>query len=587
MDLLFERRFDLTEENGGSEYTPIKYLVAQLVSVDQGVKAIALNEIARGCAENIRLMVKSRTKGKTWTMMEWFKMYVTVLYELKRTSRRIATPAKRTPRSTGNGEVDDLQARFESASMATSSDGEGGEMSPQVRRLLQRSEARAKLQEQQIASLMMELEHQKQLVKAVESVSGAKNEQDARRRAGSAKISKEGARGRFDSGRSAGSDDSDLESDVQDEEDERETSHSSRGSSKNGSALLKTATGKKEKGKAVPVLADQHREWCATATKRPTHVRSMNMLRADAENKLIPYEGGGLRMCLADGRVIRGWFGAIKVAGTYMRGRWYFNDITETADGAEKNLCDEADPADMVSTVFPWSWRQWQLWKDEVWKQIDRRGEHGFKSTNSEDRKHLRKFLENCETKIQTIMSDVSTAEIDSRRHITGWAVFANFLWHVWNRAMCVHDFSLLVEDIDTVWSRLKVKVELTNHQHPQDLREAMLFLRYSCDDPKCKIGAGMSREICSSCDRGLDLLGKASGGGSSALKKEKNAAYSAWKKAQAQGAPTSIALFLAVPGNERFKFTEADKKQAWSDEAVYKKLKCRQNLIRSHAPCA
>jgi len=92
-----------------------------------------------------------------------------------------------------------------------------------------------------------------------------------------------------------------------------------------------------------------------------------------------------------------------------------------------------------------------------------------------------------------------------------------------------------------------------------------------------------MYRKICNSCEVGLSLLGGGGDRAAAALKKEKNTAFGVWKKAQAVGAPKDIMTFLSIPGNEKYKSIGTAKVVAWTDEAVYKALASRQDLVQSH----
>jgi len=91
-----------------------------------------------------------------------------------------------------------------------------------------------------------------------------------------------------------------------------------------------------------------------------------------------------------------------------------------------------------------------------------------------------------------------------------------------------------------------------------------------------------MYRKICNSCEVGLSLLGGGGDSAAAALKKEKNTAFKVWKKAQAAG-PKDIMTFLSIPGNEKYKSIGTAKVAAWTDEAVYKALASRQDLVKSH----
>ena len=609
VEALFESEaFELTGTKQ-SDFTFIKSKFAGLLGEK---KAMDLSEVVSTFSPEVQAKVGGRTIKTTWTLKEWFFLYVTVLSELTKISKLPPSPTKSMAGGGGSSTskaksnvVGQLGLGFEG--MGTPQRHEK-EIDPNPKRPAEEDDILSPRERrmqghidrlmQQVEVLRLDAEHQKAIAAAsvaqLEKMTKA-SEGELDKGASKSKSKNKGTRGKLKKGKLG------AESDSEGDTSGKESDVGGGGSNGEGSSISSnreslTSSRKKERKEMKPsarltvsYTADNHRAWLGDATVSDTEPRTLASLKRDGDTKLVRNECGGFRVCMTSGRLIRGWYGSRKVGSTYQRPGWHFYLVNEDEGEAETPLSDEPSYYKQITTPFPMSYRQYPSFKAEQLRQLDRREDEGFEAATKEDRENLNKFFKMFEIKIKTCLPDmVEGSTLDSRKHITGWAVAARFFWHAWNGPLSRHDFTELASTrrINDAWESLRSSVVVTNDKHEQCLKEASLFLRYSCAESKCRIGVGMYREICNSCDLGLALLGGGDSA-SAALKREKNQKFSVWKKAQAQGTPRDITTFLAIPGNEKYKSTGTAKVAAWTDEEVYKALATRQNLVRSHGETA
>lgn len=282
-----------------------------------------------------------------------------------------------------------------------------------------------------------------------------------------------------------------------------------------------------------------------------------------------------------------------KVAGKYEPAmwRWY---VVPNEDGVLQEMYSLAEHDEIVNCILPFSYKQLPAWYSEVERGFERREEYGYPPVGPLDRDNWRKFKDKLGRKIRLVfpgIEDRSSIAEDYNHHITTWAVVLRFLYFMWNRAMAVDDFALLVNTFDDDWKHFEGDlVETGEPKRPAlALDVAMKWLRYTCPIYKCPMAAGMSYEICSSCTppRGFQHLWAAESV-ADPYKKEREEAFRRWKDDKdhpERKSDTRMTMnhYLKTVAPAHLRKPEAAKASARSHEEFYRALVLKQGLIRSH----
>jgi len=182
--------------------------------------------------------------------------------------------------------------------------------------------------------------------------------------------------------------------------------------------------------------------------------------------------------------------------------------------------------------------------------------------------------------RIQLVMGEVGAEKV---QHVSLWSVLLHFLIVIWNTAITSDRFSYLVStEVDSRWEReFSDKCVVVNGQTFQGIEESLKFLLYSCQNPKC--GAfGMPANFCLFCTPLTTTTSSQIGGTpNNFTKKEKEAAYQAWKLTIAAPQSTHMSKFLlAFPKFVSTASAGTSNKVVLSAEAAWSMLASNQKLI-------
>jgi hypothetical protein len=194
----------------------------------------------------------------------------------------------------------------------------------------------------------------------------------------------------------------------------------------------------------------------------------------------------------------------------------------------------------------------------------------------------LNLFKDKFVRRIQLVMGDVGSEKV---QHVTLWSVLLHFLIIIWNIAISSDKFEYLIStEVDSRWEReFSDKCTIVNGQTFQGIEESLKFLLYSCQNPKC--GAfGMPANFCLFCTPLATTTTTPAGGPSNSFsKKEKEAAYQAWKLTIAAPQSTHISKFLlAFPKYVSTAVAATSSAKTLSAEAAWSMLASDQRLIKA-----
>jgi hypothetical protein len=177
-------------------------------------------------------------------------------------------------------------------------------------------------------------------------------------------------------------------------------------------------------------------------------------------------------------------------------------------------------------------------------------------------------------------------------KHVQIFAVVAQFVYLVWNRAIGMNDDSYLANDVKNVWVKYFDSKLISIHgKIDVPMKEAAVFLGYGCKD-KCRTG-GMCNSFCFLCDK-EEVTKRIRGNTSSksditsGAPSNSNARFKAWKKATLAKDPKAVVTFTQfraenpVPSKES---KDNGKNNPITEKEYYEFLENHQELYEIPVP--
>jgi len=130
----------------------------------------------------------------------------------------------------------------------------------------------------------------------------------------------------------------------------------------------------------------------------------------------------------------------------------------------------------------------------------------------------------------------------NANKHVQIFAVVAQFVYLVWNRAIGTNEDGCLANDVKHIWVRyFDTKLISIHGKIDVPMKEAAVLLGYGCKD-KCRTG-GMCNNFCFHCDK-EEVTKRIRGNTGTTSSKGSNARFQVWKKAALAKDPKAVVSF-------------------------------------------
>ena len=210
---------------------------------------------------------------------------------------------------------------------------------------------------------------------------------------------------------------------------------------------------------------------------------------------------------------------------------------------------EEVEGDEMIIAIrgMPQSWPEMKVWFEgqiniSERDQLESRGRVIAEGPYDPQRRmsNIKKLFGTVKEIVKPLLGLGEKPSNNSNKHVQIFAVVAQFVYLVWNRAIGTNEDSYLANDVKNIWVRyFDAKLISIHGKIDVPMKEAAVLLGYGCKD-KCRTG-GMCNNFCFHCDK-EEVTKRIRG--STTKSQGSNARFQAWKKATLAKNPTAVVGF-------------------------------------------